>query len=57
MTASGDVGSEKDTDLALFAQGYVTLTLLDGDLSVTPTASAGVTSRLTKLQLPKTAMQ
>ena len=33
-------GNETDTDLALFLQGYVTLTLLDGDLGVRDGAAA-----------------
>jgi 5'-nucleotidase len=47
-------GSETDTDLALYLQGYVTLTLLDGDLGVRDEAAAGrVISRLPKLELPQ----
>jgi 5'-nucleotidase len=47
-------GSETDTDLALYLQGYVTLTLLDGDLGVRNEAAAGrVISRLSKLELPQ----
>jgi len=47
-------GSETDTDLALYLQGYVTLTLLDGDLGVRDEAAAGrVISRLSKLELPQ----
>ena len=47
---------ETDTDLALFLQGYVTLTLLDGDLGVRDKAAAGrVMSRLPKLALPEPA--
>ena len=46
-------GNETDTDLALFLQGYVTLTLLDGDLGVRDGAAAdAVTSRLPNLALP-----
>ena len=49
-------GGETDTDLALFLQGYVTLTLLDGDLGVRDDAAAGrVISRLSKLALPQLA--
>jgi 5'/3'-nucleotidase SurE len=52
LTVSDSVGSEADTDLSWFAQGYVTLTLLDGDLSVSDaSAGAAVTSRLSKLAL------
>jgi 5'/3'-nucleotidase SurE len=47
---------ETDTDLALFLQGYVTLTLLDGDLGVRDAAAAnGVISRLPNLALPQPA--
>ena len=47
-------GSETDTDLALYLQGYVTLTLLDGDLGVRDDAAAGrVISRLPNLELPQ----
>ena len=52
LTTDAAVGSETDTDLALFALGYVTLTLLDGNLSVGAPAAAGVTTRLLKLTLP-----
>jgi 5'-nucleotidase len=49
-------GGETDTDLALFLQGYVTLTLLDGDLGVRDDADATrVTSRLADLALPQPA--
>jgi 5'/3'-nucleotidase SurE len=48
------VDAEVDTDLALFAQGYVTLTLLDGDVSVgVAPAGAEVIARLSKLSLPQ----
>jgi 5'/3'-nucleotidase SurE len=47
--------TEKDTDLALFNQGYVTLTLLDGDLGATAAASSAVSSLLSKLALPELA--
>jgi 5'-nucleotidase len=53
LTLSTATVNETDTDLVLFGQGYVTLTLLDGDLSAGATrAAAGVTSRLAKLGLP-----
>jgi 5'/3'-nucleotidase SurE len=52
LTASGGAGDEKETDLALFAQGFVTLTVLDGDLSVTAASTAAVTSRLSRLRVP-----
>jgi 5'/3'-nucleotidase len=49
-------GNETDTDLALFAQGYVTLTLLDGDLSAgTGPAAASIISSLSALALPEPA--
>jgi 5'-nucleotidase len=49
-------GGETDTDLALFLQGYVTLTLLDGDLGVRDAAAAKrVISRLPNLALPQPA--
>jgi hypothetical protein len=57
LTAAPSIASEKDTDLALFNQGYVTLTLLDGDLSVSATASDSVAGRLTTLSLPKAVPQ
>jgi 5'-nucleotidase len=46
---------EKDTDLALFNQGYVTLTVLDGDLGATVPDSGAVVSLLSKLALPVAA--
>ena len=49
-------GGETDTDLALFLQGYVTLTLLDGDLGLRDDAAAkGVISRLSNVALPQPA--
>ena len=49
-------GGETDTDLALFLQGYVTLTLLDGDLGLRDDAAANsVISRLSNLALPQPA--
>jgi 5'-nucleotidase len=49
-------GSETDTDLALFLQGYVTLTLLDGDMGVRDAAASdAVISRLPSLALPQPA--
>jgi len=56
LTLANSVGSETDTDLSLFAQGYVTLTLLDGDLSVGAASSGAVISRLSKLALPQPAV-
>jgi 5'/3'-nucleotidase SurE len=50
--------SETETDLALFARGYVTLTLLDGDLSVgTSPAAATVISALSTLAVPGPAIR
>jgi 5'/3'-nucleotidase SurE len=56
LTASSDVGAETTTDLALFAKGHVTLTLLDGDLSVGAAPAAAVTARLSKLAVPQSAV-
>ena len=52
LTLSTTKLDETDTDLALFTQGYVTLTLLDGDMSVGAAEGAETLSRLTKLALP-----
>ena len=55
LVGSGGAGTETDTDLALFGQGYVTLTMLDGDVSVdakSPAASPTI-GRLSKLALPQ----
>lgn len=46
---------ETDTDLALFSQRYLTLTLLDGDLGAGATPAAALTSRLSTLALPQPA--
>ena len=44
--------------LALFVQGFVTLTLLDGDVSAgTVPAAASVISALTTLSLPEPAVR
>jgi 5'-nucleotidase len=43
---------EGDTDLALFARGFVTLTVLDGDWSVASPAGAATATRLEALTLP-----
>jgi 5'/3'-nucleotidase SurE len=52
LAVSPAVASEVDTDLALFAQGYVTLTLLDGDVSVgAAPAGAELIARLSTLSL------
>jgi 5'/3'-nucleotidase SurE len=56
LRAVTSAGGETDTDLALFLQGYVTLTLLDGDLGVRDDATAQrVISRLPNLALPQPA--
>jgi 5'-nucleotidase len=58
LISSTPAGSEADTDLALFAQGYVTLTLLDGDLSAGAVpAAASVISSLSTLTLPEPAVR
>jgi 5'-nucleotidase len=47
-------GDEQDTDLALFAGGYTTITVLDGDWSVSATgAAAPILSRIAKVALPE----
>ncbi len=53
LTVSSAVDAETDTDLAWFAQGYVTLTLLDGDVSVGAGPTGDVAARLSKLALPQ----
>jgi 5'/3'-nucleotidase SurE len=55
LDAAPPPAGEQDSDVALFAKGYVTLTLLDGDVSVAPAAAAPVVSRLSKLTLPQPA--
>jgi 5'/3'-nucleotidase SurE len=46
-------GDEQDTDLALFAAGYTTITVLDGDTSVNASgAAAPILSRIAKVALP-----
>jgi 5'/3'-nucleotidase SurE len=50
LTLSSEPLDEKDSDLALFRQGYVTLTVLDGDLGA-GAAGAAVASRLSSLTL------
>jgi hypothetical protein len=51
-------GSETDTDLTLFSRGYITLTLLDGDLSVgSVPAAATVISALSTLKVPEPAVR
>ena len=54
LTAAAPPAGEEDSDVALFTKGYVTLTLLDGDVSIA-TAAASVVSRLSKLALPAAA--
>lgn len=55
LALSSEPLTETDTDLALFNQGYVTLTLLDGDLTAAAAPSASVASLLSKLALPELA--
>jgi 5'/3'-nucleotidase SurE len=55
LTAAEPVEGETGTDLALFREGYVTLTLLDGDVGVAAEAAAPVTSRLSSLAVPQPA--
>jgi 5'-nucleotidase len=58
LVPSNSAGGETDTDLALFVQGYVTLTLLDGDLSArTGPAARSVISALSTLALPEPAVR
>jgi 5'-nucleotidase len=47
------VGDETGTDVALFAEGYTTVTVLDGDWSVDAGAAAAVLDRLAKVALRK----
>lgn len=53
LTLTPPGAADPDSDLALFNQGYVTLTLLDGDMGMaaSPAASA-ITARLSKLAIP-----
>jgi 5'/3'-nucleotidase SurE len=55
LTIVAPPAGEQDSDVALFAKGFVTLTLLDGDVSVAAPAAAPVVSRLSKLALPQPA--
>jgi hypothetical protein len=56
LQAVTSAGGETETDLALFLQGYVTLTLLDGDLGVRDEAATkSVVSRIQNLALPQAA--
>jgi 5'/3'-nucleotidase SurE len=55
LIAADAVEGETGTDLALFRQGYVTLTLLDGDVGVDASATAPIQSRLSLLALPPPA--
>ena len=56
LQAVTSAGGETETDLALFLQGYVTLTLLDGDLGVRDEAATkSVLSRIQNLALPQAA--
>ena len=55
LTVAAPPAGEQDGDVALFTKGYVTLTLLDGDVSVAAAAAAPVVARLSKLALPQPA--
>ena len=55
LAAARPPAGEQDSDVALFAKGFVTLTLLDGDVSLATAAAAPVASRLSKLALPQPA--
>ena len=55
LTVAAPPAGEQDSDVALFTKGYVTLTLLDGDVSVAAAAAAPVVARLSKLALPQPA--
>jgi hypothetical protein len=55
LTVAEPPAGEQDSDVALFVRGYVTLTLLDGDVSVSSAAAAPIVSRLSKLALPQPA--
>jgi 5'-nucleotidase len=55
LTAAAPPAGEQDSDVALFAKGFVTLTLLDGDVSMATPAAASLVSRLSKLALPQPA--
>jgi hypothetical protein len=55
LTAAAPPAGEDESDVALFTKGYVTLTLLDGDVSVAAATAAPVVSRLSKLALPQPA--
>jgi 5'/3'-nucleotidase SurE len=55
LTAAAPPAGEQDSDVALFSKGFVTLTLLDGDVSMATAAAVPVVSRLSKLALPQPA--
>ena len=55
LTVAAPPAGEQDSDVASFTKGYVTLTLLDGDVSVAAAAAAPVVARLSKLALPQPA--
>jgi len=58
LVPSTPAESETDTDLALFTRGYITLSLLDGQLSAgTVPAAAAVISSLSTLALPEPAVR
>jgi 5'/3'-nucleotidase SurE len=53
LVAMPPAADEGDTDLALFARGYVTLTVLDGDWSATSAAGDLTATRLKAVTLPR----
>ena len=55
LTAAPPPAGEVDSDVALFTQGFIILTLLDGDVSISAATAAPVASRLSKLTLPQPA--
>ncbi len=56
LALSAGAAPEADSDLSWFNQGYITLTLLDGDLSVGASpAAAGIVARLSSLTVPQAA--
>jgi 5'-nucleotidase len=55
LTAAQPPPGEHDSDVVLFSQGFVTMTLLDGDVSIAAPAAAPIAARLSKLALPQPA--